>query len=150
MRVLVCDQGGAVSIFIPVPQPGKTFEQIVAQLVPANAQRLETTMDKLPPRDDLMPAWMIGPSADDPVVHNMTKAKAIWKDRMRAARTPLLEALDSESLMSLEKEDKQAQKDVADKKQALRDVTDDPAIEAAVTITELKAVWPLCLGVPST
>ena len=35
-----------------------------------------------------------------------------------------------------------AKADIAKRKQALRDVTADPAIEAARTPDELRAVWP--------
>lgn len=71
---------------------------------------------------------------------NMAKARDMQRGKMREARTPLLSALDVQFQRALEaNEDTSA---IVAKKQALRDVTADPAIEAAQTINELKAVWP--------
>jgi hypothetical protein len=75
---------------------------------------------------------------------NMAKARDIHRARMREARTPLLSALDIQFQRALESNaDTSA---IVAKKQALRDVTADPAIEAAQTIEELKAVWPEVLN----
>jgi hypothetical protein len=76
---------------------------------------------------------------------DMTKARDIWRDRMRAARAPQLAALDIVFQRALEQgADTKA---VVAQKQALRDVTRHPDIEAAATIDDLKAVWPDCLKV---
>lgn len=76
---------------------------------------------------------------------DMVKAREIHKDRLRAQRAPLLAALDIEYQIADEKGDAAAKKTVADKKQALRDVTDDPAIASAATPEELKAAIPAVL-----
>lgn len=73
---------------------------------------------------------------------DMPKAVEIHKDALRAMRQPLLKALDGEFLKALESGDTQAQKAIAAKKQALRDVTADPALLEATTPEELKAVVP--------
>ena len=68
---------------------------------------------------------------------NITKAKNIWKDKIRRARKPKLESLDIEFM--------QAQETGADtsaivaKKKELRDY---PAqVDSATTTDEIKAVW---------
>ena len=68
---------------------------------------------------------------------NITKAKNIWKDKIRVARKPKLESLDVEFM--------QAQETGADtsaivaKKKELRDF---PAqVDSATTTDEIKAVW---------
>lgn len=77
--------------------------------------------------------------------HDMPKCRDIHRGRMRVARTPLLVALDVEHMRADERGDTAAKKSIAARKQALRDVTDDPAIDAAATPEALKAVWPECL-----
>lgn len=76
---------------------------------------------------------------------NMDKARDIKKDMIRAERNPKLAALDVEFMRAVEAGDTAAQAVIAAKKQALRDATDDPAIAAATTPDELKAVVPTAL-----
>lgn len=85
-------------------------------------------------------AWKADFSVD------MGKARGIWRDRMRAARRPLLDALDIEYQRADERGDAGAKQSVAAQKQSLRDVTADPAIDAALTPDDLKAIWPACLS----
>lgn len=71
---------------------------------------------------------------------DMPKAREIQRGRLREARAPLLEALDAEYLRADEAGDQQRKKQVAARKQALRDVTADPRIEAARSPEDLNAV----------
>jgi len=73
---------------------------------------------------------------------DMTKAREIKRDQLRAERKPLLEQLDVEFMRAQEQGDQAKADEIAAKKQALRDVTADPAIDAATTPDELKAVRP--------
>ena len=77
---------------------------------------------------------------------NMTKAVEIKKDMIREQRKPLLDALDVDFMRAVEAGDTDAQATIAAKKQALRDATSDPAIAAATTPDELKAVVPTALA----
>ena len=76
---------------------------------------------------------------------NMPKAVEIKKDQIRAERAPLLADLDVQFMRAVEAGDTDAQATIAAKKQALRDATSDPAIAAASTPDELKAVRPTAL-----
>ena len=76
---------------------------------------------------------------------NMTKAKEIKKDMIRAERAPLLDLLDVQFMRAVESGDTAKQAEIAAKKQALRDATADSAIEASSTPEELKAVRPAAL-----
>ena len=77
---------------------------------------------------------------------NMPKARDIQRDKMRIARKPKLEALDVDFQRAIENDDATEKASIVAQKQALRDVTQDPAIEAATTPDELKAVWPEILN----
>jgi len=82
----------------------------------------------------------------DKIEHNMAKARNIHRENMRRARAGKLDALDAEYMMADEAGDQQKKREVAVKKQALRDVTALPEIETAQTVEELKAIWPDELG----
>lgn len=82
---------------------------------------------------------------DGAITTNMDKARAIYRDQLRAERAPLLAALDVEYQQADETSDKAKKAEVAAKKQALRDVTKDASIEAAQTPEELKAIRPAAL-----
>jgi hypothetical protein len=78
------------------------------------------------------------------IIVNLDKAKAIWKDKWREARKPLLASLDIEFMKAVETADTEKQAEIAAQKQALRDVT---KIEiAGNTPEEIKAVWPSVLN----
>jgi hypothetical protein len=87
-------------------------------------------------------AWKLDSGA---IEVDMTKAREMHKQKLREMRKPKLEALDSDYMRADEGGKTAEKKAVAAKKQALRDVTSDPAIEAAQTPEELKAVIPAAL-----
>ena len=72
-----------------------------------------------------------------PVTVNITKAKDIWKDKIRLARKPKLEELDVEFIKAQETSSDTSA--IVTKKQELRDY---PAqVDSATTTDEIKAVW---------
>ena len=73
------------------------------------------------------------------ISHNMTKAKEIHKNNIRAARTPLLTALDVEFQKA--QETSAGITTIVAKKQALRDAPAASGISTAANTTELKAQW---------
>ena len=72
-----------------------------------------------------------------PVTINITKAKEIWKDKIRKSRKPKLEELDIEFVKAQETSSDTSA--IVTKKQELRDY---PAlVDSATTTDEIKAVW---------
>lgn len=80
-------------------------------------------------------AWQFN---GDAVEIDMTAAKNIQKDKLRAERAPMLAGLDVDYMKALEQGGDVAS--VAAQKQVLRDITDDARIEAATTPEELMAL----------
>ena len=78
------------------------------------------------------------------IIVNPDKAKAIWKDKWREARKPLLVTLDIEFMKAVESADAEKQAEIASKKQELRDVTLTPI--PGTTPEEIKSVWPEVLN----
>ncbi len=75
--------------------------------------------------------------------YNIFKAKEIYINHFRKARTPLLAALDVEFMRAVESGNTALQSEIASKKQALRDVT---SIDLPDTLEGIKATWPEILG----
>ena len=74
-----------------------------------------------------------------PVTVNITKAKEIWKDKIRKSRKPKLEELDIEFVKAQETSSDTSA--IVTKKQELRDY---PAqVDSATTTDEIKAVWDI-------
>lgn len=74
---------------------------------------------------------------------NIDKARAIHLGKMRSARRPKLEELDLAYMRAQEAGASTAE--IIAAKQALRDVTKDPAVAAAESAEDLKAAWPAAL-----
>lgn len=72
---------------------------------------------------------------------DINKAKEILKGRIRAARAPQFQALDIAYMVALESGNTEAQQAIAEKKQALRDLTKAPEIASAENLDTLKAAW---------
>ena len=83
-------------------------------------------------------AWAISGKV---IAEDMTKAKEIFKNKIRQVRQPLLEAEDVVYMKALEASDSDAQTASVNKKKALRDAPAASAISNADTITKLKAAW---------
>jgi len=83
-------------------------------------------------------AWVLN---GDVISEDMTKAKEIFKDKIRSVRQPLLDAEDVVYMKALEADDASAKTASVAKKKALRDATSTSAIDAADNITKLKAAW---------
>ena len=75
------------------------------------------------------------------ISEDMTKAKEIFKDKIREVRAPLLDAEDVVYMKALEAADADAKTASVTKKKALRDAPAAQAITDADTIAKLKAAW---------
>lgn len=139
---------GGVDIVHPAPQARNAHERedaflqrIAAKDVPEDASdvRIVDCSDIPPTYRDYRNALRAN------VTFDMAQCRAIHRDKLRTARRPLLEALDVEYMRADETDDKDAKAQIAKRKQALREVTVDPAIDAAATIEDLSACWPAAL-----
>jgi hypothetical protein len=74
---------------------------------------------------------------------NIDKAKATHLDKFCSARTPLIEKLDVDFMRAVETGNVELQKEIAAKKQALRDVT---KTELPNDLEGIKNTWPTILG----
>jgi hypothetical protein len=75
------------------------------------------------------------------ISEDMTKAKEIFKDKIREVRAPLLDAEDVVYMKALEADNATAKTASVNKKKALRDAPAASAITSADTIAKLKAAW---------
>ena len=75
------------------------------------------------------------------ISEDLAVAKTIFKDKVREARKPLLDAEDVVYMKALEAGDSSAQSASVAKKKALRDAPAAKAITDADTIAKLKAAW---------
>ena len=76
-----------------------------------------------------------------PIGVNIAKAKELQKERFRQVRKPLLDALDIDYQRADEAGDASKKTEIATKKQALRDVTNNTALNDATSEAEVRAVW---------
>ena len=92
----------------------------------------------IPSNRDFRGAWSLSGKV---ISEDMTKAKELFKDKIREVRGPLLEAEDVVYMKALEAGDSSAQTASAEKKKSLRDAPAASAIDSATTIAKLKAAW---------
>jgi hypothetical protein len=83
-------------------------------------------------------AWSLSGTT---ITEDIAAAKTIFKDKVREARTPLLDAEDVIYMKALEADDSDAKTASVAKKKALRDAPAASAITSANTIAKLKAAW---------
>ena len=73
---------------------------------------------------------------------DITKAKEVWKDKIRVARKPVLEKLDVDFMRATEQGTDTTS--IVNDKQTLRDLPSQ--VDTATTTDEIKAVWNDMLG----
>ena len=107
-------------------------------IVDKDGNQIDAASATVPSDRHFRGAW----SLDGTVIsEDMTKAKEIFKDKIREVRGPLLEAEDVVYMKALEADDADAKTASVNKKKALRDAPAASAISSASTIAKLKAAW---------
>tara|TARA_R100001460_G_scaffold44820_3_gene81743 strand:+ start:10753 stop:11130 length:378 start_codon:yes stop_codon:yes gene_type:complete len=96
----------------------------------------------IPSNRDFRGAWSLSGKV---ISEDMTKAKELFKEKIREVRQPLLEAEDVVYMKAMEADDASAKTASVTKKNALRDAPAASAIGSASTIAELKACWDTSL-----
>lgn len=83
-------------------------------------------------------AWSLSGTV---ISEDMTKAKKIFRDKIREVRKPLLDAEDVAYMKAMEADDATAKAASVAKKTSLRDAPAASAIDSASDIASLKAAW---------
>jgi hypothetical protein len=111
---------------------------VTTYIVDKDGNQADASTVTVPANRDFREAWSLSGSV---ISEDMTKAKEIFKDKIREVRTPLLDAEDVTYMKALEAGDTDAQAASVARKTALRDAPADSAIDAATDIAGLKAAW---------
>ena len=139
---------------------GSNIDEMLATLSPEWAESEDAFLDRVRQRSvppDAIHVRVVDASAipkdrtfrnalKPDLTFDIAKCRTIHRERMRAARAPLLAALDVEYQRADEQGDNAAKGKVAARKKVLRDITGHPGIDTAKTPDQLKAVWPDILG----
>ena len=111
---------------------------VTTYIVDKDGNQIDASSPTVPTNRDFRGAWSLSGSV---ISEDLTKAKEMFKDKIREVRKPLLEAEDVKYMRAIEDDDASAKSTSASKKTALRDAPSASAISDATTIDELKAAW---------
>ena len=107
-------------------------------IVDKDGNQVDASTVTVPSDRHFREAWSLSGSV---ISEDLTKAKEIFKDKIREVRKPLLEAEDVVYMKALEADDASAKTASVTKKTNLRNAPSASAITSASTITELKNAW---------
>ena len=107
-------------------------------IVDKDGNQIDASTATVPSDRHFRGAWSLSGSV---ISEDMDAAKAIFKDKVREVRNPLLDAEDVVYMKALEADDASAKAASVTKKTALRDAPAASAINAASDIAGLKAAW---------
>ena len=107
-------------------------------IVDKDGNQIDASTATVPSDRHFRGAWSLSGTV---ISEDMTKAKEIFKDKIREVRKPLLEAEDVTYMKALEAGDSDAQAASVAAKNALRDAPAAAAITNAADIAALKAAW---------
>ena len=107
-------------------------------IVDKDGNQIDASTATVPSDRHFRGAWSLSGKV---ISEDMTKAKEIFKDKIREVRAPLLEAEDVTYMKALEAGDSDAQAASVTAKNALRDAPAASAITNAADIAALKAAW---------
>jgi hypothetical protein len=127
MNVIIYDNGNGVSVVYPTGE--LSIEEVQAKDCPQGTIIDDSTL----PSRDFRNAWEL---VDKAVSVNFAKAQDITKAKLRAERTPLLEAQDVAFQRALENSSDTSA--IVAEKQRLRDITNQ--VDTATTLDELKEI----------
>ena len=111
---------------------------VTTYIVDKDGNQIDASTATVPSDRHFRGAWSLSGSV---ISEDMTKAKEIFKDKIREVRAPLLEAEDVTYMKALEAGDSDAQAASVTAKNALRDAPAASAIDNAADIAALKAAW---------
>lgn len=115
---------------------------VTTYIVDKDGNQIDASTATVPANRDFRGAWSLSGNV---ISEDLTKAKELFKDKVREVRNPKLTALDADYMKALEDGDTAAQSSIATVKQALRDAPAASAIDAATDMAGLKAAWDASL-----
>ena len=107
-------------------------------IVDKDGNQVDASTVTVPSDRHFREAWTLNGKV---ISEDMTKAKEIFKDKIREVRAALLDAEDVVYMKALEADDADAKTASVTKKKPLRDAPAAQAITDADTIAKLKAAW---------
>ena len=107
-------------------------------IVDKDGNQIDASTATVPSDRHFRGAWSLSGSV---ISEDMTKAKEIFKDKIREVRGPLLDAEDVVYMKALEADDTSAKAASVTKKTNLRNAPAASAITNAADIAALKAAW---------
>jgi len=135
MKIIFCRPDGGVSVVVPIA----SISSVMARL-PASAINPQIVDDLVVPTDrTFRNAWRQSGAS---INQDMPTCRNLWRDRMRELRKPKLEALDIQWMRAVARNDTVQAVMLEQEREVLRNVTVDPAIDAATTPEQLKVVIP--------
>lgn len=115
---------------------------VTTYIVDKDGNQIDASTATVPSDRAFRGAWSLSGSV---ISEDMTKAKEIFKDKVREVRGPKLAELDTDYMKAMEDGDTAAQSAIAGVKQSLRDAPAAAAIDAATDIAGLKAAWDVAV-----
>jgi len=109
---------------------------VTTYIVDKDGNQIDASTATVPSDRHFRGAWSLSGSV---ISEDMTKAKEIFRDKIREVRAPLLAAKDVELMKALEAGTSTTA--IATAKDALRDAPAAAAIDSASDIASLKAAW---------
>lgn len=140
-RVVINNGDGTVGVLIPAENCGLTLSQIIEKDVPQGKAFRVVATDKLPQDRTFRAAWT-DDNPTDTVDVDMPRARGIHMGRIRGKRDAKLSSLDRDYLKADEQNNGQLKAQIAQAKQALRDLPETFDLSGATTPEELVTLWP--------
>ena len=127
-----------VNYTIGIPQTVKEPNMVVIGATEYSSEDYTIPSDRV-----FREAWAAPESGSKVIGIDMSKARDIWREKIRACRQPALEELDTDYTRAIETSNTSEQAAIIAKKQVLRDAPADSKIDQATTVDELKKVQPV-------
>jgi len=137
MKIIYGNNDGTLAVIIPSKEWMGSLEELAKKVVSNMDYEIVDDVE-IPIDRTFRNAWK---RSGRGIVLDMPKAREIWRGRIREARVEKLGLLDTEYMRADEAGDTEKKKEIAQAKQVLRDLPQDPRIENAQSAEELKAIW---------
>ena len=142
-KVIIYNQeNGVMAICVPALNCGLSIEAIAEKDVPTENYKIIDKQDLDTLDEQFRNAWVCDTDLNPTIC--IQKAKEVWREKIRQKRGPVLLDLDVQYMRALESNNDTSE--IVQSKQELRDLPQNPDIESANSIEDLKNVWHNLLG----